>query len=240
MSRLHVCRQFASFGLIIALAVSVVGLVAPGANASNSRGQHFNVLGQGAHGHRVHRVQTILHVRPFTGHYNNSTRRAVRHFQHRRHLAATGVVNAQTWHALGERWHAIERKVERKRSRVQQTRERIMRVVRAQAGAPYVFGAAGPRAFDCSGLVLYVYRKATNINYLPHLATGEYRRSHHISRRQARPGDLVVFHSGRNIYHAAIYAGHGFIWEAPHSGSHVKRDRIWSHNVWFGRLLPNV
>lgn len=235
MSRLPARRQLAAVGLIVALTASLMALVAPGASA-NTRGHQFQVLRHGADSHRVHRVQFLLGVHPMTGYFNDRTRHAVRQFQNRRNIDATGSVNERTWNALGKKWH----KTLKKRKRVHTERHRIMNVVRAQHGDPYVFGAAGPGAFDCSGLVLYVYRKATRINNLPHLASAEYRRSKHISRKQARPGDLVVFHNGSNIYHAAIYAGHNHIWHAPHSGSHVQKDPIWTNNVWFGRLLPNV
>lgn len=113
---------------------------------------------------------------------------------------------------------------------------RVMAVARNQIGDPYKYGAAGPRAFDCSGLVLFVYRKAVGIN-VQHLASAEYRKSNPITRSQARRGDLVFFHKGKNIYHAAIYAGHGRVLHAPHPGTHVQIDPIWTKSVWFGRLI---
>ena len=38
------------------------------------------------------------------------------------------------------------------------------------------------------------------------------------------------------VYHVAIYAGHGYIWHAPHSGTRVRRDHIWTRSVFFGRV----
>jgi tight adherence protein C len=49
-------------------------------------------------------------------------------------------------------------------------------------------------------------------------------------------GDLVFFSSRGGIYHVAIYAGHNRIWHAPYSGTRVRRDKIWSGNVFFGRV----
>lgn len=114
---------------------------------------------------------------------------------------------------------------------------KVMSIARHQIGDPYRYGAAGPNAFDCSGLVLYVYRKALGIN-LQHLATAEYRRSTPIKRSQVRRGDLVFFHSGKNIYHAAIFAGHHRVLHAPQPGQRVQIDPIWTKSVWFGRLIP--
>ena len=86
---------------------------------------------------------------------------------------------------------------------------------------------------------MYVYRNAAGIS-MQHLAAAQFRRGHRISRHQARPGDLVFFHNGGGIYHAAIYAGHGFIWHAPHTGTHVQRDHLWTRSVYYARILPRV
>jgi cell wall-associated NlpC family hydrolase len=56
--------------------------------------------------------------------------------------------------------------------------------------------------------------------------------------RHPQIGDLIFYHSGRGggVYHVAIYAGHGYIWHAPHSGTRVRRDHIWTRSVFFGRV----
>ena len=56
------------------------------------------------------------------------------------------------------------------------------------------------------------------------------------SRSNARRGDLVFFYAYGGVYHVAIYAGHGYIWHAPHSGTRVRRDHIWTRSVFFGRV----
>lgn len=113
--------------------------------------------------------------------------------------------------------------------------EKVMRAVRAQAGDPYSWGGAGPNAFDCSGLTMYVYRRATG-ERLPHSSSAQVGRTKRISRAAARPGDLVFFHSGGGVYHVAIYAGGNTVWHAPGSGQHVTRARIWTGSVFFGRV----
>jgi cell wall-associated NlpC family hydrolase len=111
---------------------------------------------------------------------------------------------------------------------------RAVKLAALERGKPYVYGAAGPSAFDCSGLVQYVYGRLGV--RLPHNAELQYRDTIHLPAfRYLGPGDLVFFHSGRYVYHVGIYAGHYMVWVAPHSGSHVKLERIWTWSVWFGR-----
>lgn len=93
-----------------------------------------------------------------------------------------------------------------------------IRFALAQIGKPYVFAAAGPRAYDCSGLTMAAWAKAGV--HLPHLAAAQYRMGHHVSKSQLEPGDLVFFYSG--IGHVALYIGHGMVVHAPHTGDVVR------------------
>ena len=77
-------------------------------------------------------------------------------------------------------------------------------------GAPYGWGAAGPNAFDCSGLVIYVYGQF-GIAGLEHTEVGMRAAGDPIGRDELRAGDVIVF---QNTYrygpsHAAIYLGDG-------------------------------
>ena len=108
-----------------------------------------------------------------------------------------------------------------------------VRVAATRKGSPYRWGAMGPRAFDCSGLVKWTFKRVGR--NLPRTSSAQYRYSQHISRAQARPGDLVFFFSGRRVYHVGIYAGHGRMWHAPHRGDRVRLARIYSSHVRFGR-----
>ena len=58
-----------------------------------------------------------------------------------------------------------------------------------------------------------------------------------ISRAEARPGDLVFFHSGGDIYHAAIYAGKGDVFHVSRPGTVVGRAPIWTSSVYFARVI---
>jgi len=110
---------------------------------------------------------------------------------------------------------------------------RAYSVIKAQKGDPYRYGAAGPNAFDCSGLIYYGYRKSGKT--LARTAQGQYNKSKHISKSSRRVGDLVFFGSTRSIYHVGVYAGSGKIWHAPKPGTRVRLEAIWTSNVHYGR-----
>jgi cell wall-associated NlpC family hydrolase len=84
-------------------------------------------------------------------------------------------------------------------------------------GNPYVWGAAGPNAFDCSGLVMWAWEHA-GVS-LPHFSGGDYASTQHISMSQLQPGDLV--YPADPGQHVAMYIGGGMIIEAPHTGDVV-------------------
>lgn len=111
---------------------------------------------------------------------------------------------------------------------------KAVKVAASKKGAPYAWGATGPSRFDCSGLTLYAYKKAGK--KLPRTAAQQYNRTKHISASKRKLGDLVFFHSGRNVYHVGIYAGQGKIWHSPKSGDVVRKSKIWTKSVWYGRV----
>ncbi len=88
----------------------------------------------------------------------------------------------------------------------------------AQLGKPYVWGAAGPDSFDCSGLVLFAY-EAAGVS-LPHSAAVQATMGRAVSRAQLQPGDLVGFFSP--VSHIGIYIGNGQMIHAPTPGDVVK------------------
>jgi cell wall-associated NlpC family hydrolase len=88
----------------------------------------------------------------------------------------------------------------------------------SKLGKPYVWAAAGPNAFDCSGLVQYAY-KAAGIS-LPHSSSMQSRIGAPVSISNLRPGDLVFFYSGPS--HVGIYIGNGNVVHAPQAGDVVK------------------
>ncbi|MPY55804.1 C40 family peptidase [Streptomyces spongiae] len=111
---------------------------------------------------------------------------------------------------------------------------KALQVAASKKGSPYKWGATGPKRFDCSGLTLYSFKKAGK--KLPRTAQAQYNKTKHISAKSRKAGDLVFFHSGSSVYHVGIYAGKGKIWHSPKSGEVVKREKIWTKSVWYGRV----
>jgi cell wall-associated NlpC family hydrolase len=93
---------------------------------------------------------------------------------------------------------------------------------RAQIGEPYVWGAAGPDSWDCSGLTMGAW--AAGGKSLPHYSVAQYQQSTPISPSSLQPGDLVFWgssSSSSSIYHVAMYVGNGMIVHAPRTGENV-------------------
>lgn len=83
-------------------------------------------------------------------------------------------------------------------------------------GYPYVYGGASPEAgFDCSGLVVYVYKQQGVI--LPRTTHSLAQQLQTVPREQRQPGDLVFFHTDRPFSHVGIYLGEDHFIHAPSS-----------------------
>jgi cell wall-associated NlpC family hydrolase len=87
----------------------------------------------------------------------------------------------------------------------------------AQIGDPYVYGAAGPDAFDCSGLTMYAWA-AAGVS-LSHASSVQPSQGTPVSLSELMPGDLIFYYSP--ISHVGMYIGHGQIVHAPHPGTYV-------------------
>jgi len=102
---------------------------------------------------------------------------------------------------------------------------------RSQIGDRYVFGGAGPDAWDCSGLTRASYSSA-GVYIGSHSATNQYntmsQQGKLVSFAQVQVGDLVFWGSPGNYYHVAIYVGNGQVLEAPNPSSRVRVHSIWS------------
>jgi cell wall-associated NlpC family hydrolase len=88
----------------------------------------------------------------------------------------------------------------------------------AQLGDPYIYGAAGPGSFDCSGLTMFAWA-AAGVS-LPHSSSAQYSSTRHVAISDLQPGDLVFYYTP--ISHVAIYIGGGRIIHAPHPGQSVE------------------
>lgn len=115
------------------------------------------------------------------------------------------------------------------------TSSKALRVAAAQKGIRYSYGGTSPRTgFDCSGLTRYAYAKVGK--KIPRTAQQQYNATVKISRKSARPGDLVFFGGSRSIYHVGVYAGSGYIWHSPRPGKRVAKVKLWTSAVKFGRV----
>lgn len=111
--------------------------------------------------------------------------------------------------------------------------KRVLQNAAKLAGTPYVYGGTTPAGFDCSGFTQYVYNKA-GVN-LPRTSDAQAGAVKRVSQAAKKPGDLLFFHEGGSVYHAAVYAGKGKMWTAPQSGETVKLDGIYSSSYFVGR-----
>ena len=103
----------------------------------------------------------------------------------------------------------------------------------SRLGSPYIWGAAGPTSFDCSGLVMWAYQQV-GIS-LPHFTVSQYNSGVHVSRNDLEPGDLVFFFP--NISHVGMYIGNGMMIDAPNFGEDVKVQPIyWNEFVGAVRI----
>jgi len=102
---------------------------------------------------------------------------------------------------------------------------------KAQLGKPYLWAAAGPSRFDCSGLTMMAWREG-GIS-LPHFSGAQYDAGTPIPVSQARPGDLYFWsYNGRpsGIHHVALALGDGAFIEAPHTGADVRYNNV---SAWY-------
>lgn len=103
------------------------------------------------------------------------------------------------------------------------TAQTVVNAAKSQIGKPYVWGATGPNAYDCSGLVQYAYSQAgKNIGRTTYqqVCAGQ-----HVSVSQAQAGDILMW----GDYHDAIYVGNNQYVHAPQPGQNVTQATISSY-----------
>jgi peptidoglycan DL-endopeptidase CwlO len=118
--------------------------------------------------------------------------------------------------------------------RIANKRAKVRRIVRNQLGVRYVWGGATRRGFDCSGLVLYTYKR---VGWkLHHGATMQSKRGKRVSLRALKVGDLVFYGGPRYYHHVAIYVGGGKVIHAPRPGERVRYSTV-RHATLAKRLI---
>jgi cell wall-associated NlpC family hydrolase len=223
-------------GLTAALGIPVAATPAAAQPVSASVSASAPTLRQGSHGGAVVTLQRLLHVSA-DGAFGPLTRRAVIRFQRSAHLAPDGVVGPRTWRALRSRPGAT---APHRTPRVSRSTTRTGLGARAVAeaarhvGQPYVYGANGPRAFDCSGFVQYVFSRVGLS--LPRTSAAQAAVARPVAQRDRRPGDLIMMAPRGRVSHVGIYAGGNTMWVARHTGTTITRQRLWTTRYTVGRF----
>jgi cell wall-associated NlpC family hydrolase len=101
---------------------------------------------------------------------------------------------------------------------------RMLLAAESRLGMPYVWGANGPKSFDCSGLVQWSFAQAGVV--MPRVAADQARTGPAVPISRLAPGDLLFYHTDPTapgyISHVAIYLGNGKMIQAPEPGMNVE------------------
>ncbi|MDJ0464023.1 C40 family peptidase [Streptomyces sp. H27-C3] len=111
--------------------------------------------------------------------------------------------------------------------------EKVLAFARAQIGKPYVWGAAGPSSYDCSGLTQGAW-KAAGVD-LPRTTWDQVKVGTRIATDHLKPGDLVFFYD--DISHVGVYIGDGKMIHAPKPGAYVREESIYYMPI-YGSVRP--
>jgi cell wall-associated NlpC family hydrolase len=238
--RTTIRRAIAVAGLTAALGVpfAVPATAAPGPSGTTTASATSSpTLRLGSRGAAVLTLQRLLGI-PADGTFGRGTHRAVVRFQRAEHLPAQGMVGPRTWRALRAR--AAAQPTDRPTGRPSRSSSRASlgaRVVAEAArhkGKPYVYGATGPSAFDCSGFVQYVYGRVGVT--LPRTSRAQAAAARPVAQADRQLGDIVIFRSRGRVNHVGIYAGDDTMWVARHTGTTITRQRLWTSAYTVGRF----
>jgi cell wall-associated NlpC family hydrolase len=112
--------------------------------------------------------------------------------------------------------------------------DRAVRYAMEQLGKPYVWGAVGPKAYDCSGLTSQAWGHAGTP--IPRTSQEQWADLPHVPLSELRPGDLVVYFP--QATHVALYLGAGRVVQAPRPGARIKVSPIAANPI-LGAVRPD-
>ncbi|MGI5270673.1 C40 family peptidase [Nonomuraea sp. CA-218870] len=125
-----------------------------------------------------------------------------------------------------------------KSARQQVKAHKAVAVAKKQIGDPYRYGATGPHAFDCSGLVQFAWKKA-GVS-IPRVTNSQFARiKKKVSYKNLRPGDLMFF---RGLGHVGMYVGKGKMVHSPSTGKTVRIEKLsgWRKSSFAGAVRPGL
>lgn len=106
----------------------------------------------------------------------------------------------------------------------------VIEFARSQIGEMYLWGAAGPDAWDCSGLTMMAWAQS-GVN-LSHYTGWQWAETQRVPLSDLQPGDLVFYgDSGATSHHMGLYTGNGMMIEAPRAGVPVREASIWRSDI---------
>ncbi len=116
----------------------------------------------------------------------------------------------------------------------------VVELAKKYLGKPYVYGAAGPNGFDCSGFVYFIYKQmGVTLN---RVAADQMTNGKWVPKNALQPGDIVGFQNRSGyINHVGIYVGNGMMIHSPQTGDVVKYESIvtgnYSNRITCGRRI---
>ena len=183
---------------------------------------------EGTSGNDVDMLQSRLmelgYLDKATGYYGTETVDAVKAFQTRNGIGVDGKTGQVTLNLIYSS-SALPTEALAQQSARQGTIDAFLASARAQLGKPYVWGAAGPNSFDCSGLVTHALRQAGSstgrLNAQGFSQNGNWQKIGSMSALE--PGDLIFFHTrkGVNVGHVGIYVGGGMMIDASSANGKI-------------------
>ena len=122
--------------------------------------------------------------------------------------------------------------------------QHVVHIASKYIGTPYVWGGESPSGFDCSGLVQYCFKQIGV--HLERTTWDQVKEGHAVPWGQFKPGDLIFSNfegPGAGATHVVIYAGHGQVIAAPHTGGHVEYESVDVFKPYFmgaRRVVPDA
>ena len=222
-------------------------------------GEETNTLTWGMNGVKVRIAQARLGLWHSTklASVDASFVAAVKNFQNRAGLPATGVVDRATWDAMDTGYPWTVDQYQASPLPLTATRdERVEALIGYawnQTGSSYTWGGAGPYdlGYDCSGLVLQsLYAAGLDPQPISVIKHGwpEYRTSQelyaypylqHVPLAQRQRGDLIFYTSGGTVTHVAIYLGDDLIVHTDWMGRPARMQHITASYGW-ANMTPDV